>query len=290
MCLFKYGSSFFAACKVEGLIAGGGGIGVKCAMDYRELSVDNPFYAPVYYVGETDSTMRLARELASEGVPDGTLIVAGYQSAGRGRIEGRTWVTTRDENLLCTAILRRKPIAGFTLRVGLAVAESFRRFLPENLEVKIKWPNDVLVLGKKVSGILCESDGDTLYVGTGFNLGQRDFNPNLSAKAASLATLMPGKTPPTPTQMLTVYLPELRKVLEMEDWNERVTRSLLYRGERIRFLQGDPAKEEWIDGTVEAIGSAGELLLKPDASAGPVCCATTLRLFSGEIPYPNATP
>jgi len=262
-------------------------------MNYETLPVANPFGAPVYYVAETDSTMRLARELAAGGAEDGTAIRAGFQSAGRGRVEGRVWDASAGQNLLCTVILRRPPIRGFTLRVGLAVARTFARFLPPEMEPRVKWPNDVLVQGKKVSGILCEGDGSALYVGTGLNVAQRSFAPALAAKAASLATLIPDAEAPDPNDVLAAYLEELREALSADDWHERVGQLLLYRGERVRFLQGDPAREEWLDGTVEGIGPDGELLFTPVAPPGegpavPACCAGTLRLFSGEIPYPNA--
>lgn len=260
-------------------------------MNLIELSTANPFGAPVFYISETESTMTLARGLAAEGLPDGTVVCAGYQSSGRGRIEGRVWKAAPGENLLCTVILRRPPVRGFTLRVGLAAAKTFARFLPAELEPRIKWPNDVLAGGKKVAGILCEGDGGVLYVGTGFNLGQGSFPPELEAKAASLATLLPGRAVPSPQEFLSVYLGELLQALKDEPWHQRVSELLLYRGERIRFLQGDPGRGEWIDGTVEGIGPDGELLFtpagNPDADAQvPACCAGTLRLFSGEIPYP----
>lgn len=270
-------------------------------MEYETLPVTNPFNSPVLYVTETDSTMSLARELAKEGYPDGTVIRAGFQSAGRGRIDGRRWDAEPGENLLCTVLLKRAPIRGFTLRVGLAVAQTFNRFLPDAEETRIKWPNDVLIQGKKVSGILCEGDGDALYIGTGFNLAQRNFPPEIAHKAASLATLFPGQALPSMNEFLEAYLSELHEALQTDDWHERVSERILYRGKRIRFLQGDPEREEWVEGIVEGIGPDGELLFRPDTTAPaphmhpgvgatPACCAGTLRLFSGEIPYPPATP
>ncbi len=258
------------------------------AMEYETLLLDNPFGAPVFHVAQTDSTMRLARELSAAGYPDGTVIRAAYQSAGRGRIDGRTWEAAAGENLLCTTLLRRPPVRGFTLRVGLAVAKTFNRYLPAGEKARIKWPNDVLVRGKKVSGILCEADGGTLYVGTGFNLAQRRFPPEISHKAGSLASLFPDRETPDQDRFLEAYLGELHGALGLEDWHDRVSELLLYRGERVRFLQGDPGKGEWIDGTVEGIGPDGELLFKPETADAPACCATVLRLFSGEIPYPDA--
>jgi BirA family biotin operon repressor/biotin-[acetyl-CoA-carboxylase] ligase len=128
-----------------------------------------------------------ARDLAAGGAPDGTAVYADYQSAGRGRVEGRVWESLPAENLLCTVLLRRAPATGFTLRVGLAVARTFDAFLPPGMETSIKWPNDVVFRGKKLAGVLCENDGSTLYAGTGLNIAQRDFPAGLAGRAGSLA-------------------------------------------------------------------------------------------------------
>lgn len=307
-------------------------------MNYCQLALKNPFNSPIFYAKETSSTMEDARTLASQGYPSGTVIRTDCQTAGRGRVPGRSWYAARGENLLCTILLRRSPPEGFTLRVGLAAAWAIDRFLPEGWSTRIKWPNDVLLgpnprenaasaadktpsalTGKKLCGILCESDGSTLYAGTGFNISQTEFPPEIATKATSLALIASLASPasstsradqgtqpvPSTDEMLEAYLDSLDKALSLDSWKPFVEKKLLYKGERIRFLSGDPERRHYLEGTVIGIGKAGELLLKPcghnDSPAATPCAASAvssgagittdpqglLHLWSGEIPYPS---
>ena len=97
---------------------------------------------------EIDSTNRRARELASAGAPHGTLVTAGAQTAGRGR-QGRRWEAPAGSALLCSLVLREFD-ALLSLRAGLAVADVAGE------AARVKWPNDVLVDGRKVAGVLVE--------------------------------------------------------------------------------------------------------------------------------------
>lgn len=252
-------------------------------MNFEERPTGNAFGAPVFFVAATESTMEDAKSLAARGESDGTAIYAGYQRAGRGRVEGRKWEAAPGDNLLCTVLLRRSPVEGFTLRVGLAVALTFDSFLGDGRRTAIKWPNDVLFDGKKIAGILCENDGSTLYVGTGLNVAQREFPGELDEKATSLARIQGAAaggtaTVPTVETVLERYLENLELVLRMDDWNGRITERLWKRGELIRFLEGDPAKNLATDGYPEGIGPSGELIFRP-ADGG-----AARRIFSGEIP------
>src|SRR5690606_23130214 len=112
----------------------------------------------------------------------GTVWVAESQTGGRGR-QGRAWVSPRGENLLFSVLLR---IACVPMRVplialvsGLAVRDAVARVLPDR-EVLVKWPNDVLVSGKKIAGVLVESSiagskVDHVVVGIGINVHTRHF-------------------------------------------------------------------------------------------------------------------
>jgi BirA family transcriptional regulator, biotin operon repressor / biotin---[acetyl-CoA-carboxylase] ligase len=97
---------------------------------------------------EIDSTNLRARELASTGAPHGTLVTAGRQTAGRGR-QGRRWEAPEGSALLCSLILREFD-ALLSLRAGLAVADV------AGDAARVKWPNDVLLEGRKVAGVLVE--------------------------------------------------------------------------------------------------------------------------------------
>jgi BirA family biotin operon repressor/biotin-[acetyl-CoA-carboxylase] ligase len=119
---------------------------------------------PRLHLRETDSTNERARALAAAGAPHGTLVTAGVQTAGRGR-QGRRWQAPPGTALLCSLVVRHHDEL-LSLRAGLAVAEAAAA------EAMIKWPNDVLLHGRKVAGVLVEGrpqDGWAV-VGIGVNV------------------------------------------------------------------------------------------------------------------------
>jgi BirA family biotin operon repressor/biotin-[acetyl-CoA-carboxylase] ligase len=126
-----------------------------------------------------ESTSSRARELAAAGAPDGTLVTASEQSAGRGR-QGRAWSAPPNSSLLCSLVLREPPPL-LSLIAGVAVAETVEAALGWDAGVatgtppgvaRIKWPNDVLVDDRKVAGILVESrpQEDWAVLGIGVNV------------------------------------------------------------------------------------------------------------------------
>ncbi len=149
--------------------------------------------ARVVALAETGSTNDVAKDLAREGAPEGTLVVADAQTAGRGR-SGAAWHSPPGENLYASVLLRPAvaPAAAlaFTLVAGLAVAEIVSARL--SAPALVKWPNDVLVGDKKLSGVLVEGQtrgGElaALIVGVGLNVRTRAFPAPLDALATSLA-------------------------------------------------------------------------------------------------------
>ena len=137
---------------------------------------------PRLHLRETDSTNERARELAGRGAPHGTLVTASAQTAGRGR-QGRRWEAPPGTALLCSVIVRRYD-ALLSLRAGLAVAEV------AGDGALVKWPNDVLLDGRKVAGVLVEGrpqDGWAV-VGIGVNVAVEPaaLGPELSERAGTL--------------------------------------------------------------------------------------------------------
>lgn len=136
-----------------------------------------------------DSTQRVARTLAEEGMPHGTIVMADSQTGGRGT-HGRRWYSPAGLNLYATAILRPQIPLRETPLLSLGVAA----FLAERLQLKVKWPNDLVTEeGKKVAGILAELEtngAELRYVlmGIGLNINQREF-PEELPMATSLACL-----------------------------------------------------------------------------------------------------
>jgi BirA family transcriptional regulator, biotin operon repressor / biotin---[acetyl-CoA-carboxylase] ligase len=141
-----------------------------------------------------DSTNRLAMGLARQGAPEGTVVIADSQTAGRGRLK-RVWQSPPGLNLYLSCLLR-PPIAPadasqITLTAGVAVAEAVAQFCPGG--VTLKWPNDIQIRGRKVCGILTEmrmgGDGvPVLVVGIGLNVNilGTDFDPAHRTTATSL--------------------------------------------------------------------------------------------------------
>jgi len=143
---------------------------------------------------ETDSTQRVGRDLARAGAPEGTIVIADRQTAGRGRL-GRTWHSPAGLNLYCT-ILLRPPLAPaavpqLALVAGLAAAAAIADEIGR--WPAIKWPNDVLVDGRKVVGVITEMESELeqvahvlLGIGVNLNAPRDAFPPELQRKATSL--------------------------------------------------------------------------------------------------------
>lgn len=150
----------------------------------------------VHYFDEVDSTSTLL--LSWEEAPHGTVILAGSQTAGRGRL-GRKFDSPQGSGLYMSLLLRDKiPDSRLTLAAGLAEAWTLEELC--GLEIQIKWPNDVLAQGRKLGGILTESRlGSTVrtIVGIGINLRRQleDFPEEIRHKAGSIA-MCGGVVPP----------------------------------------------------------------------------------------------
>jgi BirA family transcriptional regulator, biotin operon repressor / biotin---[acetyl-CoA-carboxylase] ligase len=150
------------------------------------------FGTPHRHYRRTDSTNTRARELAAAGAPHGTVVTAAEQSAGRGR-QGRTWTAPPGKALLYSAIVRplKERHAMLPLAAPLAVCEAAEEMQP-GIECGVKWPNDVLVGGRKLAGILIEArpqDGWAV-IGIGLNLSipPDEFPPELEDHATSIFT------------------------------------------------------------------------------------------------------
>ena len=145
---------------------------------------------PVIRFDTVDSTQSVAFTLAAEGAPDGTVVVASSQRAGRGR-RGRAWLDEPGASLLFSILMRprlgpsRWPLLSLTTAV--AVARALDRV--GGVHPSLKWPNDVLVNGRKIAGILLESrltEHPLVVIGVGINLTQEGFPADLQARATSV--------------------------------------------------------------------------------------------------------
>lgn len=146
------------------------------------------FGSPHLHLRETGSTNDRARELAIAGAPGGTVVTAGSQSAGRGR-HGRVWTAPPGKALLFSAIL--SPLGAghalLPLAVPVAVCEAIESLVPHRCE--IKWPNDIWIGERKVSGVLIEArPPEWAVIGIGVNvaIGDGEFPPDLRWPATSV--------------------------------------------------------------------------------------------------------
>jgi BirA family biotin operon repressor/biotin-[acetyl-CoA-carboxylase] ligase len=154
------------------------------------------------------STNSEALELARRGLPSGTLVFAEEQTMGRGR-NNRTWISPAGAGLYCTLILRPKqppknwPL--LTLAAAIALVDTLKDFsdcevLPAPLDIDIKWPNDVLLTGKKCAGILLESllneaGNPAAVVGFGINVRKESVPKHLASEAISLEEMTHTRVP-----------------------------------------------------------------------------------------------
>jgi len=145
-----------------------------------------------YIYKECSSTQEVARELAIKGFPEGTLVIAEQMTKGRGRY-GRRWIAPSG-GLWFTLLLRPRALKGLqliSLVAGISVAEAIRK--ATDLEAKIRWPNDVLLYGKKVAGILSEgsvSSNGVEYVLVGIGVNTNNIiHSELKLQAISLKEL-----------------------------------------------------------------------------------------------------
>lgn len=150
----------------------------------------------VHWLESTASTNDVAARLAEAGAEEGTIVVADMQTAGRGR-HGRVWFSPPGAGLYVSVIVRpgtglsdnENPAALLTLASGVAIAEAVRAVT--GLPAEIKWPNDVLIGGRKLAGVLAEAAvqaGVLLFivVGFGVNLQQAAYPPALASHATSI--------------------------------------------------------------------------------------------------------
>ena len=146
----------------------------------------------VLWFPTVESTNDVAARLADTGEPEGTVVVADAQTAGRGR-HGRVWVSPPAAGLYTSVVLRPPADALdlMTLTAGVALAEGLRA--ATGIETGVKWPNDIYVNGRKVAGILAEggaSSGGATHVvlGFGINLLPAALPPDVASRATALET------------------------------------------------------------------------------------------------------
>lgn len=219
----------------------------------------------ILYYPVTPSTMDAAKQAIREVAAEGTVVIADHQTAGRGRL-GREWLSPPDSNILLSIVLYPMPeqLPRLTIAACLAVAQSIEKVT--GLETTIKWPNDVLIAGKKVSGILIESDahGDRVnyaIVGIALNVNLDPTTiPEISETATSLKEMLGRKV--SRREMLIALLDEFETLYNALRRGEPIDREWRQRletlGQRVAVRCGDEVQE----GVAEGVDEDGNLLLR----------------------------
>lgn len=147
----------------------------------------------IFFFKSIKSTMDYAKKLAEVGEPEGTVVIADYQSQGRGRF-GRIWKSEPGVNILMSIILRPtiplEKLGILSFLTAISVSEAIEK--NTNVKVTTKWPNDLLINGKKFCGILMEASitadkGDFVILGIGINVNQDQFPKEIQDHATSLS-------------------------------------------------------------------------------------------------------
>lgn len=199
----------------------------------------------------------IREEISSGAVTTGIVCTADHQTAGRGRNTGRIWLDDPEEALLCTiavsaSVLEEKHPGMFSLKTGLAIALALETFTDH---VQIKWPNDLLLSGRKVAGVLLEKTRKWVLIGFGVNVKQRRFPPEIADRATSLY-LSTGSAPER-APLLDRILDSLTTVFDGGNRRDEIERYLSWRGERVRFNTAEFPMD--VSGVIDGIEEDGAL-------------------------------
>lgn len=245
---------------------------------------------PIHHFDTIASTNDLAKELGARGAPEGSLVVAETQQAGRGRL-GRQWDSPRSVGIYASLLLRPPlppmDMPQITLTTAVAAVRALQR--AAGLKPSIKWPNDILVNGKKAGGILTEMETESdqiryLALGLGLNVNNPEFPPELASIATSL--FLAAGRPLSRVAILQAWLEEFESLYDrflardfpriLAEWKA----CAVTLGRQVQVRQG----RHLISGKAVDVDKDGALLVEQQGGV-------TIRVISGEIaPDPEKGP
>jgi len=255
---------------------------LSLARDVRDRLTTDRFGRAVRSAEEVDSTNERAVDWAADGAPEGAVVLAEYQHTGRGR-HGRTWAAAKGQNLLFSIVLRPSlspnRLGLITVAAGVAVAETVDAFVSPR-RAALKWPNDVLLEGRKTCGMLLESSLATpqsntvVVLGLGLNVNQTDFPDALTDTATSLR-LTTGRPVPR-AELMGRLLSALEHRYDAVQQGQAAATRNAYE-ERLVSLHEPttlhlPNASRSLSGTVQGITDTGALRL--DTPEGPATVHT----------------
>jgi BirA family biotin operon repressor/biotin-[acetyl-CoA-carboxylase] ligase len=230
-------------------------------------------------VSQAASSNDIAKQAAQHGAPHGHTVVADTQSQGRGS-HGRVWSSPPHTDLYVSIVVHTtcQPanLAPITLAAGVAVAETVETFIP--MTASIKWPNDIILEGKKCAGLLTEAHSqgnriETLIIGIGLNVNRISFEPTLVEYATSMRLAHPQATELNRSEVLATLLNRTEHWLNAYA-EAGLTRALHSLRQRLAFLN-TPVRCGHMEGTLMDIADDGALMLQ---AAGQVH-----RLYAGTL-------
>ncbi|WP_458122011.1 biotin--[acetyl-CoA-carboxylase] ligase [Paenibacillus sp. Z6-24] len=240
---------------------------------------------PLHLFPSIGSTQDIARTLAEQGAPEGTLVIAEEQTKGRGR-QGRHWHSPPGRGIWMSLIMRPVQPLQYTPQLTLLAAVAVCRALRSvsSLNIGIKWPNDLLIDGRKVCGILVESAAEDGYVrhaiagiGIDVNLAAEDLPEELQSIATSLR-MESGGEPLDRTVVVAAVIQELEAMYRL--YSEQGFAAIAALWEALAFSMGQHltvhTPQGVMNGKATGLGSNGELLLQQEDG-------TILPVYSGEI-------
>ena len=237
----------------------------------------------IYVLDTVDSTNNFAKNLGLNGAKSGIAVLAREQTGGKGRL-GRVWSVPKDSGVMMSVLLRPNispsEVAAVTPLAGIAVCKVLSALCTDD-NVKIKWPNDVLIGKKKVCGILTELTAETdrvgfIVIGIGVNVDKNSFPQELSAKATALSLETDVRY--KKSEIAAAILNELETVLTENEFSlkqealEHYKNTCVNLGRNIGFVR----KGEQIYAKAVDISDNGELIA--EGSGGVI-----YRLSSGEV-------
>ena len=222
-----------------------------------------------YKIGSTNTAAMAA---AAEGAAEGSVFLAEEQTAGRGR-GAHSWLSARSAGVYCSVVLRPAlppaEVLVLALAAGLAVRAAIEQ-IDSRVSADLKWPNDVLIAGKKVCGILTEMNAEAtrvrhVVVGIGINVNQRSFAKELEAKATSLQMVTGSEW--SRVELAAALLKSLdreyRLLVERSDARQSILRrfaeqSSWVRGKQVRVEENGSS----VEGTTEGLDERGFLQVR----------------------------
>ncbi len=231
-------------------------------------------FADVRWLPETGSTNQYVLDAARSGAPDGLVVVADHQRAGRGRL-GRTWSAPPGASLLVSVLLRPDlaPEDRHLVVMAAAVAMAEAVAATTGVIAALKWPNDLLVGHRKLAGILAEAAGDAVVVGIGVNL---DW-PEIPAELEGIATAcnLEGGRPTLREELLAEFLAGYEvRLADLDEARTAYRAALGTIGARVRVERPDAA----FVGIATDIDDKGRLLVDVDGVVETIAAGDVVHL------------